>query len=162
MDASQSIEDNHLANSLNRRTLTLPRSEKGEYIGDAETYRVPTLFKPRLKKRNMSNVWAALKAPVSCTLPLGEFLRVKPEIWDEVARHLKDQGLLRHETRYEDQISESPSETSKHLPLNKVNGNTNKDEGNTIVPLKYEGVMSIAILDSGAGISIATQSIWEK
>ena len=110
----------------------------------------------------MSNVWATLKAPVACTLPLGEFLRVKPEIWDQIAKHLNDQGLLRHETGYEDQISESPSETSKHLPLNKVNGSTKKDEGNTTLPLEYEGVMSIAILDSGAGISIATRSIWEK
>ena len=43
-----------------------------------------------------------------------------------------------------------------------MNGSTNKEEGNTTLPLKYEGVMSIAILDSGAGISIATRSIWEK
>ena len=134
---------------MNRRTLTLPCSEKGEYIGNTETYRVPTLFKPILKKQNMSNVWAALKVPVTCTLPLGEFLRVRPKIWDEVAKHLKDQGLLRHETRYEDPISESPSQTSRHLPLDKANGNTNTNKANTTLPLKYKGVMSIVILDSG-------------
>ena len=65
-------------------------------------------------------------------------------------------GLLRHENRYEDPISESPPETSRHLPFNNVNGNTNTDEGNTTLPLEYEGVMSISILDSGVGISIAT------
>ena len=30
------------------------------------------------------------------------------------------------------------------------------------MPITYEGIESIAILDSGAGISIATKSIWEK
>ena len=37
-----------------------------------------------------------------------------------------------------------------------------KDEGNTTLPVNYEGIESITILDSGAGISIATKTIWEK
>ena len=59
MDASESIEYNHPKNLLNRKTLTIPCLEKGESIGNTEMYRVLSLFKPRLKKWNTSNVWAA-------------------------------------------------------------------------------------------------------
>ena len=31
-----------------------------------------------------------------------------------------------------------------------------------MLPIFYEGIKSIAILDSGAGIGIATKSIWDK
>ena len=31
-----------------------------------------------------------------------------------------------------------------------------------MLPIVYEGIKSIAILDSGAGIRIATKSIWDK
>ena len=43
-----------------------------------------------------------------------------------------------------------------------MSGIQTRDEGNTTLPIVYEGIKSIAILDSGAGISIATKSIWEK
>ena len=48
------------------------------------------------------------------------------------------------------------------VELNKVSGIQEKDEGNTTLPVNYEGIESMAILDSGAGISIATKTIWEK
>ena len=43
-----------------------------------------------------------------------------------------------------------------------MSGIQEKDEGNTNLPVKYEGIESMAILDSGAGISIATKTIWDK
>ena len=46
--------------------------------------------------------------------------------------------------------------------INKVNGIRGKDEGNMTLPIEYGGIVFIAILDSGVGISIATRSIWEK
>ena len=45
------------------------------------------------------------------------------------------------------------------LELKKVSGIHGKDEGNMTLPLEYEGIESIAILDSGFGISIATKDI---
>ena len=48
------------------------------------------------------------------------------------------------------------------VELNKVSGVQEKDEGNTTLPMNYKGIKSMAILDSGAGISIATKTIWEK
>ena len=35
-------------------------------------------------------------------------------------------------------------------------------EGNTTLPVEHGSIISIAVLDSGAGISVATKSIWEK
>ena len=48
------------------------------------------------------------------------------------------------------------------VELNKVSGIQEKDEGNTTLPVNYEGIESMAILDSGASVSIATKTIWEK
>ena len=50
----------------------------------------------------------------------------------------------------------------EQVELHKVSGIQGKDEGNTTLPVNYEGIESIAILDSGVGISIATITIWEK
>ena len=36
------------------------------------------------------------------------------------------------------------------------------DTGNTTLPLEHSDYKAIAILDTGAGVSIATKSIWEK
>ena len=38
----------------------------------------------------------------------------------------------------------------------------NKDKGNATLPLEYNGVKTMAILDTGAGIGIATKAMWEK
>lgn len=48
------------------------------------------------------------------------------------------------------------------MPLNKVGKYYEDDEGNTMLPMEVNKIVSIAILDSGAGVSIATKYIWEK
>ena len=35
-------------------------------------------------------------------------------------------------------------------------------EGNTTLPIEHGNVIFMAILDSGAGMSVATKSVWEK
>ena len=50
----------------------------------------------------------------------------------------------------------------KWVEVNKVTGLKVKDEGNTTLPVECGEVKSIAILDNGVGINIATMSIWEK
>ena len=49
-----------------------------------------------------------------------------------------------------------------HISINKVSGNIGPSEGNTTLPVEHGSIISIAILDSKAGISVATKSIWEK
>ena len=48
------------------------------------------------------------------------------------------------------------------VPVHKVGEYKAKDEGNTTLPIEMASIVSIAILDSGAGISIATKAIWDK
>ena len=53
-------------------------------------------------------------------------------------------------------IVEGPTE------LNKVSEIQCKDKGNATLPANYKEMDFIAILDSGASISIATKTIWEE
>ena len=48
------------------------------------------------------------------------------------------------------------------LPINKVRNYCEGEDGNTTLPIEYEGVETLAILDSGAGVAIATKGIWEQ
>ena len=50
----------------------------------------------------------------------------------------------------------------EHISINKVSKKIGPSEGNTTHPVEHGSIISIAILDSGAGISVATKSIWEK
>ena len=50
----------------------------------------------------------------------------------------------------------------KPIPLNKVGDYCEGDDGNTTLPVEFNEVKSLAILDSGAGVAIATTHIWEK
>ena len=46
-------------------------------------------------------------------------------------------------------------------PVNKVGEYCEGEDGNITLPAKYNNVKTLAILDSGAGIAIATKSLWE-
>ena len=48
------------------------------------------------------------------------------------------------------------------VPLNKVGDYCEGDDGNTTLPVEFNGVKSLAILDSGAGVAIATKQVWES
>ena len=45
------------------------------------------------------------------------------------------------------------------VPINKVGGYCEGEEGNITLPMKYNDVKTFAILDSGAGVAIVTKSI---
>ena len=45
--------------------------------------------------------------------------------------------------------------------MNKVGDYCKGEEGNITLPLEYNNVQTLAILDSGAGIAIATKQVWE-
>ena len=48
------------------------------------------------------------------------------------------------------------------VPLNKVGDYYEGDDGNTTLPVEFNGVKSLTILDSGAGVAIATKQVWES
>ena len=48
------------------------------------------------------------------------------------------------------------------IPLNKVGDYCEEDDGNTTLLVEFNGVKSLAILDSGAGVAIATKQVWKS
>ena len=52
---------------------------------------------------------------------------------------------------------ESSPSTKIKVPVNRVGGKAEDDKGNTTLPIMINKVESIAILDSGAGVGIATK-----
>ena len=48
------------------------------------------------------------------------------------------------------------------VPLNKVGDYCEGQDGNTTLPVEFNDKKSVAILDSGAGVAIATKEVWES
>ena len=48
------------------------------------------------------------------------------------------------------------------VPINKVGDYCEGEDGNTTLPVKFNEVTSLAVLDSGAGVAIATKQIWDS
>ena len=48
------------------------------------------------------------------------------------------------------------------MPLNKVGDYCEGEDSSTPIPVEYRGTNTLAILDSGAGVAIATKKIWES
>ena len=46
--------------------------------------------------------------------------------------------------------------------LNKVGDYYEGDDGNTTLPVEFKDVKSLAIIDSGVGVAIATKQVWES
>ena len=101
-----------------------------------------------------------MSAPIRCRMPLIELMKHRPELWECLTEKLVEQGVLNR--RHFSQVGPSKRSHQEPIELKKVSGIQTKDEGNTTLPINHKGIESIAILDSGAGISIATKSIWEK
>ena len=52
--------------------------------------------------------------------------------------------------------------TYEPVPLNKVGDYCEGEDSNTTIPVDFNGQQTLAILDSGAGVAIATKRIWES
>ena len=50
----------------------------------------------------------------------------------------------------------------EHVSINKMSKKMGSSKGNTTLPVEHESIIFMAILDSRAGMSVATKSIWEK
>ena len=72
-----------------------------------------------------------------------------------------DQGLWDKKNKLEEVLEPktvvSKPSTKIRVQINKVGGTTEDDEGNTTLPVEINKIKSIAILDSGAGVGIATK-----
>ena len=98
------------------------------------------------------------------TLPLINFLKVNPDMWLQVLHMLHQKGYEIHKDWKNLPLPSHTSESIKKVPLNKVNKyeKPGRDKGNAMLPIKMNGVKTLAILDTGAGISIITKALWIK
>ena len=155
-----------IASQPSKLTLRTMPSYLGAYEAHSQIMRVPSMRKMLPKEKDTLNLQALMSAPVTCTLPLTDLLKVKPELWDEVALCLTGQESKGKLLGLKDLLKEhSLGDMLKQhtpVPINKVGEYSEGDRGNTTLPLEFEKIISTAILDSGAGISIATKEVWKK
>ena len=158
--AQDDADDRSQANTL----ATLP-----SYIGKTEagtkilSFPLSRHLTPEAK--DTLNLQAILAAPVTATLPLMDFLKVKPEMWAQVSRMLQNKGYACMGNFNPENHKEIAAGTSvQKLSFNKLNnyGKHRADKGNSMLPIQMGKVKTLAILDTGAGVSIATKAMWIK
>ena len=142
---------------------TLP-SFMGDFETKSDIHKVPTQYKSKPPVLDMENLHALMSTPVKVTLPLADVLKVKSELWKDVVGCLQkmDSCIPTHAEDLK-HLTQTKQETMKSepVPLNKVGEYCEGEDGNTTLLVEYNGHKSLAILDSGAGIAIATKQVWE-
>ena len=114
-------------------------------------------------KKDVSHLQALMFAPVTCTIPLTDLLKIRPNLWENVAGLSKVGEFCKKHGIEPKQLKETTNKKRKLVPINKVSFQPNESNtGNSTLPIEFNGYQAIAILDTGAGISIATKSMWEK
>lgn len=138
-------------------------SYEGEYEARSEVRKIPSQKFPSPPKMDIVNLRALMSAPIKCTLPLANVLRVKPELWKELGKYLKQIGI---DVLVSNNKSSLKGETVKQnyepIPLNKVGDYCKEEDGNMTVPVEFQGKQMLTILDSGPGVGIATKNIRES
>lgn len=175
----------HLSNSLELEQIPTPKESMigdeddcsqanilatlPSYIGKTENgtkiLRIP-LFEHIIPKASETrSLQAILSAPITATLPLMDFLKVKPKLWAQVSKLLRHRGYFKngHVNQEQGKIPVPESHIQK-VSLNKLNnvGKYKVDKGNSMLPVQVNKVKTLAILDTGARISIATREMWIK
>ena len=98
-----------------------------------------------------------LETQVKNALQLADRLNVKLDLGDEVTKSQNQMGLGK-----DTEIGAPIRANVKPVPINKVGEYCEGEDGNNHLPVEYAGVKTMAILDSGVGIAIATKQIWTK
>ena len=135
----------------------------GEYEARSEIVPVPTarsmIDEPQ---KDGANLQAMMSAPVTCTLPLADLLKLRPHLWENVAG-LSKMGEFCKKHNIASKSLKPARSKSISVPINTVAYVPKTEEtGNTTLPIEYNEYKAMAILDTGAGVSIATKSVWEK
>ena len=107
-------------------------SDLGQYIYKTATLRIPSIRRPKTSKLVPDKLEAILSAPIRCTLPLIELMKVRPALWESLTKKLVEQGVL-NKGRF-DQVNTAKTTYYKPVELKKVNEIQSKDEGNTTLP----------------------------
>ena len=94
---------------------------------------------------------------------MAKLLKAKPKLQKEVGKCLKHIGI---DLSFVEKVASSSTTTcipkSELVPINKVGQHNDGEDANTTLLVELKGYKHISILDSGAGIAIATKSTWEQ
>ncbi|RYA84915.1 hypothetical protein DD594_25490, partial [Enterobacter cloacae complex sp. 4DZ1-17B1] len=103
-----------------------------------------------------------MSTPIQYTLTLGELLKLRPYLWNDLQKTLEKVGITGLiSKKIENLKNRIENKEIRSVPMNKVREYHEGEEGNTTHPVKYNDIETMAILDSGAGIAIATKAVWE-
>ena len=150
---------------VKHNTLATLPSYLGKTEAGTEILPLPLSDHITPKAKDTLNLQAILAAPVTATLPLMEFLRFKPEMWTQVLKLLRSKGYSGFGEYNPDKQNKKTSELPEHkISLNKLNnhGKYRAEKGNSMLPVQVGGITTLAVLDTGARISIATKAMWVK
>ena len=138
-----------------------------DYVGGLEIVPLPTpnILINELEK-DVANLHALLSAPVTCTIPLADLLKIQPNLWEKVIGFPKvGEFCTKHNIATSD-LHKKPNTKKRKpvpVPINKVSLKTKENEmGNTTLPVEFNDCKAIAILNIGAEVSIATKSLLQK
>ena len=143
---------------------TLP-SFQGEYKAQSVSKRLPSQRHTPPRVLDVGNLANLLATPIKCTLPLADVLKVKPKLWKDGGKCFNNMGIDISLMESETLQTNQKHHRSKPVPLNKVGEYCEGKDGNTTLLAEFNECKYIAILNSGAGIAIATKStleIWGK
>ena len=99
---------------------------------------------------------------MTCTIRLADLLKVRTNLWENVAG-LSKVGEFCRRHNIEPKSVNLNKKKRKPVSINKVSFDPKEHEiGNTTLPIEFNECKAFAILDTGAGVSIATKSMWEK
>ena len=118
--------------------LTMP-SYLGEYEPRSVIVKVPSMWKSNQNERDTANLHALMSAPITCTLPLTDLLKVRPDLWESVAKCLTERGFWNKKISVDEillpKTLESSHSTKVKIPVNKLGEKAEDEEGNTTLPV---------------------------
>ena len=109
-------DGNSEANTL----ATLP-SFLGEYEVKTKIILVPQSQQITPSAKDTTNLQAILSAPITATLPLADFLKVKPKLWEYMVATMTKQGFALTNKMIVNETNKEEINTIQQVPFNKVN-----------------------------------------
>ena len=84
-------------------------------------------------------------------------------MWQEVTAGLVKMGIpIKDAKPIETKNKVKKRVKCEPIPIKKFGDYCEGEDGNTTLPVKFNEVQSLAILDNGAGIAIATKEVWDS
>ena len=149
--------DTRSSKASSMKELPLFLRNNADSVDDVK--KIPSQYKPSASVIDTTTLHALLSAKVKVMMTLAEVLKERPKLWLEVVKSLKKMGI--HLPSVVDAIKKVVKETNPNkrcepIPLNKVGDYNEGNDSNTTLPMEYNNVQSLAILDNGARVALIT------